>query len=319
MNLLGIVAGLATAVLWSFTAICFEAAGRRIGSLAVNVLRLGVAAILFAGLSLARSGLPWPADLEGSAWLNLALSGLVGFVIGDLMLFQALVLLGARLTMLIYASVPAMTALAGYLFLGERISGRALAGMAITVAGIVLAIAGKRQPDLSTPDLSAPPPPSRRAGILLAIGGSAGQSAGLLLAKHGADGLDSFAATEIRVLAGLAGFLAVALVMRKLGEIATWLKLALSSPSEPPTADKRKNARKAMAILSLGALLGPFLGVSLGLLSAQRLPTGVASTLMSLVPVLLIPLSALALRERTYAVEIAGTAVAFAGVVVMAT
>jgi len=313
MNLLGILAGLATAGLWSLTAICFEASGRRIGSLAVNVLRLLVAAILFAGLSLLRSGHLWPAGLASSTWIDLSLSGLVGFVVGDLMLFQALVLLGARLSMLIYSSVPAMTALAGYLFLGERIGGRSLMGMAITVAGIALAIVGKHQTNAETQPMR-----SRRFGIALAIGGSAGQSAGLLLAKHGSSGLDSFAATQIRVLAGLAGFLAIALATQHLRAIATWLKLAFLSPTEPSAAAKAKVARSALAILSIGALLGPFLGVSLGLLSAQRLPTGVASTLMSLVPVLLIPISAIALRERTSPIELTGTAVAFAGVVVMA-
>jgi len=318
MNLLGIVAGLATAILWAFTAICFEVAGRRIGSLAVNLLRLVVAAVLFAGLSLMRCGLPWPTGLADSTWLSLSLSGLVGFVIGDLMLFQALVLLGARLTMLIYASVPAMTALAGYFFLGERIGGRALLGMAMTVAGVVLAIVGKGV-GKGQPDSRTQPVQSRRVGVLLGLGGSAGQSAGLLLAKHGAGGLDSFAATEIRVLAGLAGFLAVALVTGNLRAVASWLKLAFVSTIEPMAEAKAKSARAALATLSLGALLGPFLGVSLGLLSAQRLPTGVASTLMSMVPVLLIPISAIVLRERTFIGEMAGTTVAFAGVVVMAT
>ena len=49
---LGVLAGLSTAVLWTATAVCFEASSRRLGSLAVNVLRLLVAAILFTALSL---------------------------------------------------------------------------------------------------------------------------------------------------------------------------------------------------------------------------------------------------------------------------
>jgi drug/metabolite transporter (DMT)-like permease len=246
-----------------------------------------------------------------SAWIGLSLSGVVGFVVGDLLLFQAFVLIGARLSMLIYASTPAMTALGGYLFLGEGIGGQALLGMGITVLGIALAIAGKRSPDRRIATAG-----SRRAGIWLALGGAAGQAGGLLLAKHGAQGLDSFAATEVRVFAGLAGFLVVAAGARRLRPIAVLLQTAWSSSAN--SAVPAKPLRAALALLSVGALLGPFLGVSLGLLSAQLLPAGVASTLMSLVPVLLIPIAAVALRERISFVELAGTAVAFAGVVLMA-
>ncbi len=38
---LGVLAGLSTAVLWTATAVCFEASSRRLGSLAVNVLAPG--------------------------------------------------------------------------------------------------------------------------------------------------------------------------------------------------------------------------------------------------------------------------------------
>jgi drug/metabolite transporter (DMT)-like permease len=145
MNELGIAAGLATAVLWTATALCFEAASRRIGSFTVNVLRLLVAAALFMGLSLWRTGHLGPHALAVATWRDLALSGLVGFVVADLMLFQAFVLIGARLSMLIYASVPAMTGLAGFVFLGERLTSMNIFGMAITSAGIGLAIVGNRR------------------------------------------------------------------------------------------------------------------------------------------------------------------------------
>ncbi len=306
MSSLGLVAGLATAALWSATAVCFEAASRRIGSLAVNVLRLVVAQVLFVALSLVRTGHAVPR-LSGGAWIALSVSGLVGFVLGDLMLFQAFVLIGARLSMLVYASVPAMTALAGYVFLGERIGGRALLGMAVTTAGIALAISGKRQVDMQTG--------SRRRGVLLALGAAAGQTAGLLLAKAGSSGVDSFAATQVRALAGLAGFLVVSVGVGQVRELVAVLRRALVRAAAPDLAPRHASARTALFSLSLGAVFGPFLGVSLGLLSAQLLAAGIASTLMSLVPVLLIPISILVFRERASSAEILGTVVAFAGVV----
>ena len=310
MSSLGIVAGLTTAVLWTATAVCFEAAMRRIGSLAVNVLRMVVAALLFVSLSFWRTGHLLPQGLAGFMWRDLALSGLVGFVVGDLMLFQAFVLIGGRLSMLIYATVPTMTAVAGYIFLGERIAAQGALGMLVTSVGIGAAVLGTRTTEASVRS-------SRRLGILLAIGGSAGQAAGLLLGKHGAAKMDAFAATEIRVLAGLAGFLIVAMSLQKLPSIGAIVATALGLIRKSDVAWVQ-SARVALATLTLGGLFGPFLGVSLGLLSAQLLPAGIASTLMSIVPVLLVPVSAIVFRERVTAIEIGGTLMALAGVALMA-
>ncbi len=310
---LGVVAGLSTSLLWTGSALCFEASSRRLGSLVVNVLRLLLAVMLFTGLSLLRFGQLVPPALSADAWLYLGLSGVVGFVVGDIFLFQAFVLIGARLSMLIYASVPLLTALWGFVFLDERMSGRALVGMGLTVAGIAAAVGGKPQTDQGT-DRSRG---KRTTGILMAFGGSAGQAAGLLLGKRGAMGLDSFAATQIRALAGLLGFLIVLVVVRQVGLIGRVLRAAFSSEAEADQA-LRRSLRMGLLVLSAGACLGPFLGVSLGLLSVQLLPAGIAATLMSLVPVLLIPVSVLAFREQVTWMEVLGAILAVSGVALLA-
>lgn len=308
MNALGLVSGLGTAVLWTATALCFEVSARSIGSFAVNVLRLLVAALLFTILSLARTGHLCPYDLSLSAWVDLTLSGLIGFVAADLMLFQAFVLIGARRTTLIYASVPAMTSVAGYFALGERLTPRSIVGMVVTCAGICLAIVGKRV---------ATPKPDRYAstGVLLALGASAGQAAGLLLGKRGAGTMDAFSATQVRVLAGLCGFCLIGLAVRRLRPIVQLLRIASGTSSSP--RHSAQSVRIALLILTVGAALGPFLGVSLGLLSTQLLPAGIASTLMSLMPVLLIPVSVFVFHERVTAVEIGGTLLALVGVALL--
>jgi drug/metabolite transporter (DMT)-like permease len=321
-NGLGILAGLSTALLWTGTAVCFEFAARRLGSLAVNVLRLALALVLFAVLSLARTHRLWPAGLTVEAWSYLGLSGLVGFVVGDVMLFRAFIIIGARLSMLIYASVPFMTAVAGFAFLGETMSGRAVLGMAITVAGIALAVTGKRSPTKQATEQMATnateqAPPSHAVGILMAFGGAAGQAAGLLLGKHGAVGLDSFSATQVRVGFGLGGFLLLAVLVGQAGTVLGLVRQAATS-SMAADAARIRFLRRGLVVMALGSLLGPFLGVSLGLLSAQLLPTGMASTLMSTVPVLLIPVSALLFRESVSRSEIVGAVLAVAGVAVLA-
>ena len=94
--------------------------------------------------------------------------------------------------------------------------------------------------------------------------------------------------------------------------------LSSSSTASAAEADVRRARRNAVLVLGVGALLGPFLGVSLGLLSTQLLPTGTASTLMSIVPVLLIPVTAIAFHERVTVAEVAGAVLAVAGVAVLA-
>ena len=303
---LGILAGLCTAVLWTITAVCFESASRRIGSLAVNILRLLVAVMLFSILSLYRAGTLFPMGLSGDAWLYLGLSGVIGFVVGDLLLFQAFVLIGARLSMLIYAGTPLLTSLAGFVILGERMSSWEIVGMVVVVAGIALAVLAKPADENRSPTTAA-----RARGILYAMGGTAGQAAGLLLGKRGAGQMDSFTGTHIRALFGLSGFLVVVLLARQ-GRAIVGLFPGLLG------GEKAKSVRRALLVLGLGAVFGPFVGVSLGLLATQRLPTGTASTLMSLVPLLLIPVSALAFREKVSIREVMGAVLAVAGVALLA-
>ncbi|MCU0846240.1 MAG: DMT family transporter [Spirochaetes bacterium] len=282
---------LLTALCWTVAAMSFEAAGKRVGSLAVNFIRLVLALLFHAIFSLLMRGSLFPLDAPAHAWLWLSLSGLVGFTIGDLLLFRALVVVGARVSMLMMALVPPITALIGWVALGETLSGRSMAGMAITVAGIILVVL-KRENG------------SRRfalthsiTGILLAFGGALGQAGGLILSKYGMSDYDPFASTQIRVIAGTIGFAALFSIMGFWPRVAAGLK-------NPP----------ALSRITLGAFFGPFLGVSFSLFAVQRTATGIASTIMGLVPVLIIAPAIFIFHEKITAREIAGSALAVTGV-----
>jgi len=291
---LGEMAALGTAVCWTATAMAFESAGRRVGSLAVNLIRLLGALALHAILGLVRRGALVPVDAPVHAWTWLALSGLVGFCLGDLCLFRAFVVLGARLSVLMMALVPPITALAGWIVLGERLSPRDWLGMGITLAGVAWVVlergrtvtGGQRRHPVS--------------GILLGLGGAAGQAIGLILSKYGMRGYDAFASTEIRVIAGVAGFSVLFL-------IAGWWPRVFSAFRDGT----------AMARTGLGAFFGPFLGVSLSLVAVQHTASGVAATIMALVPVLIIPPATLIFKERISPRAIGGAALAVAGTVLL--
>ena len=137
---LGEIAALATAICWTLNAMAFEAAGKKVGSLSVNYLRFFVAFPLLTVTAFFARGLVFPTDATGTMWLYLSISGLIGFVLGDIFLFQALVEIGSRISLLIKSMGPPIAALAGYLIMGERISPLGLLGMLTTMFGIGLVI-----------------------------------------------------------------------------------------------------------------------------------------------------------------------------------
>ena len=282
---------LLTALCWTVAAMSFEAAGRRVGSLAVNIIRLIIALLFHSALSLAMRGTLLPADASAHAWFWLSLSGLVGFSIGDLLLFRALVIVGARVSMLMLALVPPITAVIGWAFLGETLSAQSITGMAVTLAGIVMVVLKK---DGASGRIAFS---HSVTGILLAFGGALGQALGLILSKYGMGDYDPFASTQIRVIAGIAGFAVLFSVMGVWGRVISGMKDAW-----------------AMSRISLGAFFGPFLGVSFALFSIQRTATGIASTIMGIVPVLIIAPAVLILRERVTPREVVGSVLAVIGI-----
>lgn len=137
---IGQIAALGTSVCWTVTALSFEYAAKKIGSLALNILRLTVALGIFALVGLVLHGQLIPLDAPLSVWFWLTLSGLVGFVFGDIFLFQSYIDIGARTAQVIFVSSPLITAILGFFVLGERIAGLGIVGMVLVVAAIITVI-----------------------------------------------------------------------------------------------------------------------------------------------------------------------------------
>ncbi|GAB4363694.1 MAG: hypothetical protein Kow009_00270 [Spirochaetales bacterium] len=340
---LGEIYALGTAIFWTITALSFEFAGKRVGTLSLNLIRITIGFLLLSLYSWITRGILLPIDAPPSLWFWLGASGLVGFVIGDILLFQAFIEIGARISMLIYSAVPPLSAVLGWIFLHETIRPRGLLGMAITLTGIALVVLERgtpkegnlpppgsqdptdgipSQPSLGSPTHSPSDPNLSRAssasqaqapspavssrfrhpvrGVLLAFGGALGQAVGLILSKHGAPSFNAFAATQIRCLAGILGFGLLVLVTRHTGHLFTAVR-----------------DRKAMRGILLGSFFGPFLGVSFSLLAIQHTSTGVASTIMALVPVLIIWPSHLLFQEPVRSREVLGALIAVSGTVLL--
>ena len=272
----GELAALATAFSWTASALAFTAAAIRLGSLSLNIIRLALALAFFVALEWVLRGLPLPTDAAPHNWLWLSISGLIGFTLGDLCLFRAFVLIGPRRTMLIAALVPMVGAVISWVALGEGLAPLAIAGMVLTMAGVAWVLL--ERPATAVFDAGAAGP---WKGVLLALVATVCQAAGLVLSKVGVSDYDAFAATEVRVIAGLAGFLVVVVVARGLPRLAAaWRN------------------RAGMGYATIGAFFGPFFGVAMSVVAVKYAQVGVAATIISIVPVLIIPFMIILYRER---------------------
>ncbi len=288
---IGEFAALLTAICWTFGALAFEVASKRAGSLAVNWIRLVFGLVFLSLFCWIYRGSFFPVDANAKTWFWLSLSGIIGFTIGDLLLFEAFVVVGARISMLIMSTVPPMTALIGWIVLGETLSTLSLMGMTMTIGGIILVVSQRHTP------LN----PYRRRypvwGIFLALGGALGQAVGLVLSKYGMGDYDAFASTQIRIIAGIIGISIIFFVINRWHSVGQVMR-----------------KREALLPTTLGAFLGPFLGVSFSLLAVQHTATGIASTIMALVPILIIPPAVIFLKEKVNFQEIIGAVISVLGV-----
>lgn len=293
MSILGELISLGTAFCWTITVVSFEYAGKRVGSLPVNIIRLIVGFFLLGITLWITRGAFIPLDATFYAWKWLIISGFIGLVIGDLFLFQAFVDVGGRISLLIMSAVPPVSAVLAYLFLNETISGIDLVGMTITISAIVFVVLSKKEKNI-------PFHPHIKRGIIFAIIGAFAQAIGLIFSKTGMGDYNAFASTQIRIIAAIFGFAIFIFFKREWNNVG-----------------KAFFNKKAMYFILLGSLFGPFLGVSSSLAAMQYVEVGVATTIAQLNVILIIPFSIILFKDKVSIREIIGAVVAFLGVVIL--
>jgi len=302
----GEFSALATAVCWSFTAIFFSEAGRRIGSFRVNSIRLLFAVAIYTIVLLLTTGRIFPEDLNRDQALILALSGLIGLVIGDGCGFKALVMIGPRLTTLLWGTAPIMAVAIAWLFLGEQLNLVHMSGVAVTIVGVSWVVSERRFKNQNNFNLSADHPDSGTLtkGVLLGLMAAFGQAAGLVLSKYAmlnAGGtLDALPASFLRMLSSA---------------IMIWLFAALRGK----LIDTLRGLRHTPAMFYAlgGAVFGPFLGVWTSLIAVASIPAGIAATLNATTPIWIIPNVIMFYKERVSLRAVFGAIIAVVGVAIL--
>ena len=293
---LGELAALGTAVCWTASATLFTLSSRRLGSVTVNRLRLLVAAVLLILLHWALQGGPLPLEAETYRWVWLGLSGVVGLALGDAFLFQAYVWIGPRLTMLISSVVPVISAFLAWAILGETLSLHQWFSIALTVCGIAWVVADRNGASGTSTNRD------HVRGVLFGLGAALGQAVGLVLAKRGLAGdFPALSGNVIRMVSAAGAMWAFTLLRRQAALTFTRI---------------RENPQGMLPILG-GSVFGPVLGVWLSLISIQLTRVGVASTIMALPPVFLLPIAYFTFHEKIGWRAIGGTLLAMAGVALL--
>jgi len=233
-------------------------------------------------------------------WFWIGISGIIGLGIGDCGLFAAYATIGPKHSTLVMALSPVFASVGAYLMLGETLSPLSTIGMAITLTGIIAVLLGRK--GTSEDRLT-----TRRqtiSGSFFALVGATGQGIGIVLSKKGMyltnAPMNPLSAALIRVILGTLFVWTLALFSRKL-----------------PDIQKAVKDKQGIKYAAAGAVVGPVAGMTLSMVAVAYTEAGIAQTLMSLMPVMIIPLVWIIYREKTSIRGIVGAAMTVTGVAIL--
>lgn len=291
--MIGEFAALMTAVVWSGTSIAFSEASVRVGTMYVNVTRMFMAIIMLLITILV---LNIEISLSITQIGNLAISGFIGLVFGDTFLFKAYRSIGPRISMLLMALAPAIAAFMAFVFLDEDLSLWGVAGIGVTIIGITLVVLKREEKPTSHYKIDY-------IGIFYAFLGAVGQAVGLIFAK--------FAINEGEINGFVANF------MRLFSAIIILWPVAIFTRRYQKPWQVFKKDKKALYATITGSVLGPYIGITLSMISITYAKVGIASTIMAMPPIIMLPMVYFYYKEKLSWVSIIGAFIAVAGVAIL--
>ena len=295
MNIIGELAALSTSVVWAGTSVLFTRATQQVGSIIVNRVRVVLGLVFLMLLNWIFDGYLLPFNAGVDRWMWFSLSGAIGYALGDVFLFQSFYCIGPQRGMLMMSIAPLMSAGLAWVFFGETLTGIQMLGVIVTLGGIAWVIIRRRS---DSPNQFCSPV----QGVLFGLAAAAGQALGYVLSKQGlTDGFSPIAGNSIRMLAAV-------LVLWILAGLQGKVKVTIDSMRERP---------RVLGWLTMAAFTGPVLGATLSLFALQHTEVGIASTLIALPPVFLLPISWFVFKEKFDWGALLGTLVAIGGVALL--
>jgi drug/metabolite transporter (DMT)-like permease len=268
-----------------------------VGGLEANFFRIIVATVLLGlyahtlGGGFAGNALPW-----------FLLSGLIGFGVGDLALYQAFPKIGSRLAMiLVHCLAAPIAAAAEWFWLDTALSGRQVSSSLVILLGVAIALAPREHLHIPRKLLVL--------GITFGVIAAFGQAFGTVVSRKAyavaavaGESIDGLTAAYQRIWGGV-GFAVAGYI------VARWRK------SDTPQAPFLEQMRPAWKWLAANATLGPAIGVGFMQYALANAPTGIVLPIIALAPLTIIPFSRRFENEKPTVRSLFGGAIAVAGVV----
>lgn len=293
----GGLACLGAAALWAVAVAVFRDPIERHGARAVNFAKCALALAMLSLTAALTGDLAAIGGVPGRDLALVAVSGVVGLTVGDTALFAAVRRIGSYRTLLFQNLTPAFTAAVAFAWLGRTPAPTDLAGAAVTLCGVILVVSARRR--------DAPRGPIPWAGVALAAAAAAGQGAGIVLAKEGMADLSPLPAAVVRLAAATAGLVPLAVW-------ALW-----RAPTHRIASAILHRGDGAFRIV-VGTGIGTYLAFFLMMQGIATAPETVAAVLLSTTPVFGLAVDRAVGRERITGRAVVGTALAVAGVLVLA-
>lgn len=287
-----------TTIFFSISAVCAQRTSKALGGVEANFWRI-ILATLFLGLWAHTFG----QGFSGKAFPIFLWSGVLGFGIGDVALYQTLPRLGSRLSILLVHCLAAPFAAATeWLWLGTRMSATQIIAATLILSGVALALAPGRHLQISRKVFWT--------GVALGILAAIGQGAGAVLsrqayrvAERAGEHVDGMTAAYQRIIAGL------------VVGVLVWFITRWNRRSE---AKERRSEKYLWAWVVINALAGPAIGVACYQWALSQHGTGVVLPIVALTPLVIIPFSRYVEGERPRKRSLAGGLVAVIGVFILA-
>lgn len=277
-----------TAISWTFSSLTFGKISKEYDTQVANFLRVTIGTIMVGFVCLFGSRhLFLPTDVTWENLKIISLSGFIGMFLGDLFLFKAYNMIGARVTMLIMALSPIIVSIIDFLFLGVTLYPIQIFAILITCLGIILVIFKAEDKKISL-GFSV-------KGLFYAFLATLGQSLGVILTKLGSTTYDSLATSQIRL--GVAIFFFGAVVLYE-GKARETIKMITS--------------KKALSLLLIGTFFSVF-GIAALIEAFKSANASIASTISSTSPIIMIPCSILFYKEKIRKNEIIGAVISVVG------
>jgi len=295
------------AILTTFCFALSATSGQRItvtlGSLRANFIRLIISCAIL-GLAVA---IWFPDSLGWRTFGWYFVSGLIGFGLGDVALYLAYERIGSRMTILLtFCLAPLFAASIEWLWLGNAIPGAQLLAAVVILVGVTLVV-------WSRPSKSLERRGRVDVGVVCGVIAGFGQGCGAVISRK---------AHEVEIETGVEVHGISEAFQRVIpGLLVAWIAAVIWNKMRPgwhPKINWDGKTRRTLWLWMLAAaLFGPVIGVSFFQLALGSMESGLVLAVISLTPILLIPLAWAFENDRPTLLALIGGLIAVFGVIAL--